>query len=242
MTRSFRHVIGGAAIFVLVITGLIQWIGLDVITQYQSDLIYYTGKHLQLVAWSMLLALAIGVPAGVLLSRPQLSRYAEHLMQIFNIGNTIPSIAVLALALACFGIGNGPTIIALSLASLLPIVRNTFEGLKGVSASMREAAKGIGMKPYQVLLRVELPNALPIIVGGVRTALVINVGTAPLSMLIGGESLGGLIFPGIYLNNHGQLLLGAAATALLALLLDAAVNLLSNWYLSRRGLAGQGNA
>jgi osmoprotectant transport system permease protein len=116
-------------------------------------------------------------------------------------------------------------------------VRNTFEGLKNVPAPLREAAKGIGMKPYQVLLRVELPNALPIIVGGIRTALVINVGTAPLSMLIGGESLGGLIFPGIYLNNHGQLLLGAAATALLALLLDAIVTLLSHWYLSRRGLA-----
>lgn len=241
MTRSFRNVIGGAAISVLVIAGLIQWIGLDVIQQHRSDLIYYTGKHLELVAWSMLLALAVGIPAGIALSRPALLRYAEHLMQLFNIGNTIPSIAVLALALACFGIGNGPTIIALWLASMLPIVRNTLEGLRSVPAAMREAAKGIGMKPYQVLLRVELPNALPIIVGGVRTALVINVGTAPLSMLIGGESLGGLIFPGIYLNNHGQLLLGAAATAVLALSLDAMVNLLSTWYLARRGLAGEGN-
>jgi osmoprotectant transport system permease protein len=237
MTPSLRNVIGGAAISVLVIAGLIQWIGLDVIMQYRSDLIYYTGKHLQLVAWSMLLALLLGIPAGILLSRPLLARHAEYLIQFFNIGNTIPSIAVLALALAFFGIGNWPTIMALWMASLLPIVRNTFEGLRAVPAAMREAAKGIGMKPYQVLLRVELPNALPIIVGGVRTALVINVGSAPLSMLIGGESLGGLIFPGIYLNNHGQLLLGAAATALLALTLDALVSLLSNWYLSRRGLA-----
>src|SRR5450830_1648207 len=157
------------------------------------------------VAWSMLLGMAVGIPAGILLSRPWVAGRAEYFMQIFNIGNTIPSIAVLALALAFFGIGNWPTIIALWLASMLPIVRNTFEGLKNVPAPMREAAKGIGMKPYQVLFRVELPNALPIIVGGIRTALVINVGTAPLSMLIGGESLGGLIFPGIYLNNHGQL-------------------------------------
>ncbi|MFX6040247.1 ABC transporter permease subunit, partial [Acinetobacter baumannii] len=92
-------------------------------------------------------------------------------------------------------------ILALWLASLLPIVRNTYEGLKNVPAAMKEAARGIGMKPHQILFRVELPNALPIIVGGVRTSLAINVGTAPLSMLIGGESLGGLIFPGIYLNN-----------------------------------------
>lgn len=236
MTLRLRNVIGGAGVSVLVIVLLIQWIGLDVIMQYRNDLIYYTGKHLQLVAWSMLLAVLTGIPAGIVLSRNAFARYAEGAIQFFNIGNTIPSIAVLALALACFGIGNWPTIMALWLASLLPIVRNTFEGLRAVPAAMREAARGIGMKPYQVLLRVELPNALPIIVGGVRTALVINVGTAPLSMLIGGESLGGLIFPGIYLNNHGQLVLGAAATALLALLLDALVNFSSRWYLSRRGL------
>lgn len=237
MTRGFRNVIGGVAISVLVITGLIHWIGQDVISHYRSDLLYYTGKHLTLVAWSMLLALLVGIPAGILLSRPAFSRYAEFFIQFFNIGNTIPSIAVLALALALFGIGNGPTIMALWLASLLPIVRNTFEGLRAVPAAMREAARGIGMKPYQVLLRVELPNALPILVGGVRTALVINVGTAPLSMLIGGESLGSLIFPGIYLNNHDQVLLGALATAMLALLLDVLVNGLSRWYLVRRGLA-----
>jgi osmoprotectant transport system permease protein len=237
MTRCFRNVIGGVAISALVITGLIHWIGQDVISQYRSDLLYYTGKHLELVAWSMLLALLVGIPAGILLSRAALSRYAEFFIQFFNIGNTIPSIAVLALALALFGIGNGPTITALWLASLLPIVRNTFEGLRAVPAAMREAAKGIGMKPYQVLLRVELPNALPILVGGVRTALVINVGTAPLSMLIGGESLGGLIFPGIYLNNHDLLLLGAVVTAMLALLLDMLVSSLSRWYLVRRGLA-----
>jgi osmoprotectant transport system permease protein len=144
--------------------------------------------------------------------------------------------AVLALALALFGIGDKPAVIALWLAALLPIVRNTYEGLKQVAPSMKEAARGIGMKPLQVLLRVELPNALPIIVGGVRTALAIIVGTAPLSILIGGESLGGLIFPGIYLNNHGQLLLGATATAVLALMLDAIVALGSNAYLSKRGL------
>ncbi|MFL9922714.1 ABC transporter permease [Herbaspirillum lusitanum] len=232
MTRT-RNVIIGTAAFALAIAGLIHWIGLDVIRQYRGDLVYYTIRHLQLVAASMALALLLGIPAGVLLSRPGMARRAESFIQIFNIGNTIPSIAVLALALAFFGIGNWPTILALWLASLLPIVRNTFEGLRNVPASLREAAKGIGMKPYQILFRVELPNALPIIVGGVRTALAINVGTAPLSMLIGGESLGGLIFPGIYLNNQGQLLLGAAATALL---LDALVTLLSSIYLSRRGL------
>lgn len=236
MTRSYRKVIGCTTVFILAITALVHWIGMDVILHYRGDLIFYSGKHVQLVAYSMFLAIVVGIPAGIILSRPSLARRAEFLIQFFNIGNTIPSIAVLAMALAFFGIGDWPAILALWLASLLPIVRNTFEGLKNVPASLREAARGIGMKPYQVLFRVELPNALKIIVGGIRTALAINVGTAPLSMLIGGDSLGGLIFPGIYLNNHDQLLLGAAATAMLALLLDAIVTLTSGWYLTRRGL------
>ena len=142
-------------------------------------------------------------------------------------------IAVLAIALAIIGIGNGPAILALFLASLLPIVRNTYEGLRNVSPALKEAATGIGMTPNQVLLRVELPNAVPIIVGGVRVALALNVGSAPLAFLIGANSLGSLIFPGIYLNNHQQLLLGAACTALLALLLDALVVLFSRMFLER---------
>ncbi len=236
MTNRYRNAMIGAAITTLVVATIAWSIGPAVIHQYQGDLIYYTGRHLILVGWSMALALLCGIPAGILLSRPYFARHAEKWMQIFNIGNTIPSMAVLALALALFGIGDRPAIIALWLAALLPIVRNTYEGLKQVSPSMKEAAKGIGMKPMQVLFRVELPNALPIIVGGVRAALAIIVGTAPLSILIGGESLGGLIFPGIYLNNHGQLLLGATATAVLALMLDAIVSLGSNTYLSKRGL------
>jgi len=131
------------------------------------------------------------------------------------------------------GIGSGPAIFALFLASLLPIVRNTYEGLKNVQGSLKEAAVGIGMTPRQVLWQVELPNAVPIIIGGVRVALAINVGTAPLAFLIGANSLGSLIFPGIALNNQPQLLLGAACTALLALLLDGLVTMTSRLWLER---------
>jgi osmoprotectant transport system permease protein len=158
---------------------------------------------------------------------------AERFMQIFNIGNTVPPLAVLAIALGVLGIGSGPAIFALFLASLLPIVRNTYEGLKNVQGSLKEAATGIGMTPRQVLFRVELPNAVPIIIGGVRVALAINVGTAPLAFLIGANSLGSLIFPGIALNNQPQLLLGAACTALLALLLDGLVTMASRLWLER---------
>jgi osmoprotectant transport system permease protein len=229
--------VGGSIILIAVLfLWLARGIGAPAFLEYRADLAYYTGRHLLLVGYSMALALACGIPAGIALSRPSMARQAERFMQIFNIGNTIPSLAVLALALGVFGIGDKPAIAALWLASLLPIVRNTYEGMKGVSAAVRGAARGLGMTAWQSLLKVELPSALPIIVGGVRTALAINVGTAPLAYLIGADSLGTLIFPGIYLNNQHELLLGAAATALLALLLDALVAGASRVALARHGL------
>lgn len=233
--RYGKGVLGGAAAVVLLAL-LIHWIGVDVIKQYQDDLLFYLQAHVMLVLASMALALLVGIPTGILLSRPAMANKAERFMQIFNIGNTVPPLAVLAIALGILGIGSGPAIFALFLASLLPIVRNTYEGLKNVPGSLKEAATGIGMTPRQVLLRVELPNAVPIIIGGVRIALALNVGTAPLAFLIGANSLGSLIFPGIALNNQPQLILGAACTALLALLLDGAVTLASRVWLER-GLA-----
>ena len=221
---------------VLVLTFLFYWLKSDILL-YKEDLIYYALCHLRLVGWSMLSSILVGVFAGVVLSRKGFSRYAEKVIQLFNIGNTIPSMAVLALALVLLGIGDGPSILALFLASLLPIVRNSFEGLRNISPALLESAKGIGMTPLQSLFRIELPNATPVILAGVRTALAINVGTAPLSFLIGGDSLGGLIFPGIYLNNQGQLILGAAATALLAIVLDGLVTSAGHVFLKRRGLA-----
>ena len=121
------------------------------------------------------------------------------------------------------GIGDKPAIVALFLASLLPIVRNTYAGLVGLQPALLEAANALGMTPRQKLFRVELPNALPVMLSGIRIALAINVGTAPLAFLIGASSYGELIVPGIYLNNHIALLLGALATALIALVLDLTV-------------------
>ncbi len=226
-----------AAALAAALGALAIWIGPDVIAAHRERLLYDLADHLRLVAISMSLALATGIPAGIGLSRPCMRRWADRLMQVFNVGNTVPSLAVLALALAVLGIGERPAILALWLASLLPIVRNTYEGLHSVSPALREAARGIGMTPRQRLLRVELPNALPVILAGVRISLVINVGTVPLSFLIGANSLGELIFPGIYLNNQSLLLLGAAATALLALALDALFAYAGHVYLRRRGLA-----
>jgi osmoprotectant transport system permease protein len=237
MTKRSAKLGGGVIVIAIAAVLLARAIGVDTFRVHAADLMYYTARHLLLVGYSMALALLCGIPAGIALSRPACARQAERFMQIFNIGNTIPSLAVLAIALGIFGIGDVPAIIALWLASLLPITRNTYEGMKNVSGALREAARGLGMTPWQSLVRVELPNAMPIIVGGVRTALAINVGSAPLAYLIGADSLGTLIFPGIYLNDQQVLLLGASATAILALVLDALVATGSRIALARRGLA-----
>lgn len=210
-----------AVVFIAVIIALLVFgLGVDTIKARQVDLIYLGQQHMKLVFWSMLFALLVGIPSGIVLSRPAARRWAEYVMQIFNVGNTLPPLAVLALAMVVIGIGDRPAIIALFLASLLPIVRNTYSGLCSVPASLLEAANGIGMTKGQRLRQVELPNAWPVMLSGIRVATAINVGTAPLAFLIGASSYGELIFPGIYLNDFPTLILGAAATALFALVLD----------------------
>lgn len=210
-----------AVIFIAVVMGLLVYgLGFETIKARQVDLLYLGQQHMLLVFWSMLFALLVGIPSGIVLSRPFARKWAEYVMQIFNVGNTLPPLAVLALAMVVSGIGDRPAIIALFLASLLPIVRNTYSGLCSVPASLTEAANGIGMTKGQRLRQVELPNAWPVMLSGIRVATAINVGTAPLAFLIGASSYGELIFPGIYLNDFPTLILGAAATALFALILD----------------------
>lgn len=222
--------------FVLVLTELWQSQKTEILF-YREDLIYYAQCHLFLVGWSMLISIVFGVSVGIMFSRKFCQNHANRLMQIFNIGNAVPTMAMLALALVVFGIGDIPAIVALVAASILPIIQNTYEGLRQVPQALTVAGYGIGMTSRQVLIHVEIPNSLKTIFGGIRTALAINVGTAPLSFIIGGDSLGGLIFPGIYLNNSSQLFLGAVATALIALGLDALVAFGSMLYFSKKGLA-----
>lgn len=216
-----KRILLGGMLFIAVIALLIYGIGLDSLKQHSEDLSYLGKQHLFLVGCSMLLALIVGLPSGILLSRPFAHRWAESAMQIFNVGNTLPPLAVLALAMVVVGIGDKPAIFALFLASLLPIVRNTYSGLRAIPPSLIEAANSIGMTSMQRLMKVELPNALPVIMSGVRVSAAINVGTVPLTFLIGASSYGELIFPGIYLNDFPLLILGATATAIIALVLDS---------------------
>ncbi|HFK4762479.1 TPA: osmoprotectant ABC transporter permease OsmY [Citrobacter farmeri] len=220
-TSTLKRVLGYGFVIILLLALLLWGIGVDTLKSRQVDLLYLGQQHLILVFTSMFFALLVGISGGILLSRPAARGVAEYAMQIFNIGNTLPPLAVLALAMVIIGIGDMPAIVALFLASLLPIVRNTYAGLSSVPPSLLEAANGIGMTKWQRLCQVEIPNAWPVMLSGIRIATAINVGTAPLAFLIGASSYGELIFPGIYLNDFPTLILGATATALFALILDS---------------------
>ncbi|MCK9515226.1 MAG: ABC transporter permease [Ottowia sp.] len=190
---------------------------------FLPDVQYLLVQHLWLTAVSGGLAIVVAIPLGILLSRTRMERWAETLMQVLNVGTTIPTLAVLALSMSFLGIGTLPSVFALFIATLLPIARNTYAGLRGIDPALMEAAAGMGMSPLQRLFRVELPNALYVIFAGMRTALALNVGTVPLAFLIGGGGLGELIFTGIDLYDPVMMLAGAIPTALLAIVVDTLV-------------------
>ncbi|AVF62135.1 ABC transporter permease [Vibrio diabolicus] len=200
---------------------------IDDFLYYQEDIVYLTVQHIELVLLSGGLAILIAIPVGVLLSRPRFQKVAESALQVLNVGTTIPTLAILALAMSFLGIGTVPAVFGLTIASLLPIVRNTYIGLKEVPAHLKEAASGIGMTELQMLFQVETPNALFVIFAGIRTALAVNVGTVPLAFLIGGGGLGELIFTGIDLDEPIMMLAGAIPTAMLAIAIDSVVGAVS---------------
>lgn len=196
------------------------------IAQYRSDILYQSVQQMTMVAIAGALAIVVAVPLGIYMSRSSQRHAASVVMQTLNVGQAVPKLALLALAMSVLGIGRVPSIFALWVATLLPIALNTYEGLRAVPRPLVEAATGMGMRPMQILWRVELPNALYVIFAGIRTALAITVGTAPLAFLVGGGGLGELIFTGIDLNDFSMLLAGAIPTALLAISTDAIVGLM----------------
>jgi osmoprotectant transport system permease protein len=203
------------------------------IMSYHEDIVFLGWQHIELVIWGGGLAVLTGIPIGAILSRPAFRKVAEFVLQIFNLGTTIPTLAVLALCMTILGIGMLPSVFGLWAATLLPIIRNTYVGLKSVPAHLTDAARGMGMTPSQIFFHVELPNALFVILSGVRTALAICVGTAPLAFLIGAGGLGELIFTGIALNELPMMLAGAIPTALLAVVTDFLVARLQFWIVPR---------
>ena len=175
-------------------------------------------QHIGLTFISLLFAVIIGVPLGIFISRKR--KFSAPVLGFTNILQTIPSIALLGFMIPLLGIGPVPAIVALFLYALLPIVRNTFTGITEVDKTVVESAKGMGMTSNQVLRKVELPLSMPVILAGIRTATVINVGVATLASYIGAGGLGEFIFGGIALNNTNMILAGAIPAALLAIFFD----------------------
>ena len=206
---------------------------LPAIFEHGEDVAYLIREHVRLVAISGALAILVATPLGILLTRPAFRPYTNFVTQFINLGTTIPTLAVLALSMSFLGIGAPPAVFGLFVLSLLPILLNTVAGIRSVPAHLIEAARGMGLTNRQILVQVELPNAAFVILAGIRTALAINVGTAPLAFLIGGGGLGELIFTGIDLMDPSMLLAGAIPTALLAIFVDFLVGQAQFWLIPR---------
>ncbi|MBE8712102.1 ABC transporter permease/substrate-binding protein [Sphingobacterium hungaricum] len=181
-------------------------------------------EHLGLTFLSLFLAILVGVPLGILIARNR--KLANPVLGIAGILQTVPSIALLGFMIPAFGIGATPAIVALLIYALLPIIRNTYTGITGVNPLLIESATALGMNKRQLLFNIQLPLAMPVIMAGIRTAAVINVGVATLASFVAAGGLGEFIFGGISLNNTNMILAGAIPAALLAILLDQCIALL----------------
>jgi osmoprotectant transport system permease protein len=180
------------------------------VLQYWPDVLYLSRQHLWLVLISGSIALAIGLPLGIFLTRESVRPFANAVTQVVNLGTTIPTLAILALAMSILGIGTPSAVFGLVALTLLPIVLNSVAGLRMVPRYLIEAARGMGMTGGQILFQVELPNAVFVILG-----------------------LGELIFTGIDLMEPSMLLAGAIPTALLAILVDFLVGQIQYWLIPR---------
>ena len=204
--------------------------------KYGSAILEHTGEHLLLVGISIAFATLVGIPLGILVTRQKQLR--QPILGIANILQTIPSLALFGLLIpvpVIGGIGIVPAIVALTLYSLLPIIRNTYTGITGVDPAIREAGRGMGMTDRQLLFQVEIPLALGVILAGIRVATVIAIGIATIAAAIGAGGLGVFIFQGISNVNNQLLLAGAIPAAVIAVLADFAIGLLEHRLTQRGG-------
>ncbi len=197
------------------------------LVKYGSEILQETSTHLLLVGVSIGIATLVGIPLGILITRK--TNLRQPILGIANILQTIPSLALFGFLISVpiiGGIGAKTAIIALTLYSLLPIIRNTYIGIISVDPAIREAGKGMGMTDKQLLLQVEIPLALGVILAGVRLATVIAIGVATIAAAIGAGGLGVFVFRGIAMVNNDLILAGAVPAALLAILADWAIALI----------------
>lgn len=195
-----------------------------------SQLVHYYGqnsgyvwtefyRHFLMAAYGVLFAAIVGIPIGILIAR--YGKLSPWVLSIANIIQTIPALAMLAMLMLAMGLGPNTVVFALFLYSLLPIIRNTYTGIRGVNSALLEAGRAMGMTRFQVLRMVELPLSLSVIMAGLRTALVIAIGIAAIGAFIGAGGLGDIIIRGTNATNGSAIILaGAIPTALMAIIAD----------------------
>ena len=212
----------------------LEWIKEGVYKPFTwGDILNSTISHLEMVLIAELIAISIGVPLGVLVTRPGFRRLTTPVIGGANVGQTIPSLAIIAIMAPILGFGLQSAIVALFIYGLLPIVRNSYAGINNIDPAIVEAAKGMGMTRGQIARKIELPLALPVIMTGIRISTVITVGTAELAVLVGGKGLGTITLTGVLTLQPLTILQGAAPTAALAITLGFILERIESWMTSR---------
>jgi osmoprotectant transport system permease protein len=202
---------------------------LEFLQERYSDILTAIKEHLTISAASILLGILVAVPLGMFLTKNKIKWLHTLIFTVTNIFQTIPSLALLAILIPLMGIGTKPAIVALFLYSLLPILRNTYEGFSSVDPAMLESARGMGFSATGRLLQIQLPLAFPYIMSGIRVTTVYIISWTTLAALIGAGGLGELIVSGIGVNKKELIVTGAASAILLALLADLLFGAIERW-------------
>ena len=214
----------------------LEWIKEGVYRPFTgSDLLNSARSHFWMVLVAELIAIAIGVPLGILVTRPGFSKLTTPVIGGANVGQSIPSLAVIAIMAPIIGFGFQSAIVALFIYGLLPVLRNSYASIKNIDPAIVEAARGMGMTRGQIARKIELPLALPVIMTGIRISTVITVGTAELAVLVGGAGLGRITLTGVFSLQPLTILQGAAPTAAMAIILGFILERLEKW-MTPRGL------
>jgi len=196
-------------------------------SQYGTEMLFKTWEHLYISFIAALLGIVVAVPLGIALTRTP--KMADAVMGVLGIVQTFPSFAILAFFIPLFGVGKVPAIIALFFYSVLPILRNTYTGVKDVNSSLLEAGRGMGMTGWERIWYVEVPLAIPVIMAGIRLSTVYLIGWATLASYIGAGGLGDYIFSGLNLYQPEFIIAGAIPVTILALLMDLVLGKVENW-------------
>ncbi|ROQ16435.1 MULTISPECIES: ABC transporter permease [unclassified Curtobacterium] len=225
-STSWKGLLFQPIAILVVLAGFAVWLATADLTPTErttlnpADILDLTGQHLVLTLQATVLVLVIGIPLGIVLTRGPLRRASPYVLGVANFGQAAPAVGLIVLLAAWLGLNSWSAVVALVLYAILPVLRNTMIGVQSVDSRLVEAGRGMGMSAFSVLMRVELPLAVPVMLSGIRTALVLLVGTASLATFVGAGGLGLLITTGVTLFLPKVLVAGALLVALLALSID----------------------